>query len=73
MSEIKFDIKGIGSFIKENKFFVPIYQRTYSWEEKHVTDLFEDIKANIKESEYFLGTLVLTQKNNKLEYAYVFG
>ena len=67
MSEIKFDIKGIGSFIKENKFFVPMYQRTYSWEEKHVTDLFEDIKVNIKESEYFLGTLVLTQKNNKLE------
>lgn len=67
MSEIKFDIKGIGSFIKENKFFVPMYQRTYSWEEKHITDLFEDIKANIKESEYFLGTLVLTQKNNKLE------
>lgn len=67
MSEIEFNIKGIGSFIKENKFFVPIYQRTYSWEEKNVTDLFEDIKANIKESEYFLGTLVLTQKNNKLE------
>lgn len=67
MSEIEFNIKGIGFFIKENKFFVPKYQRTYSWEEKHVTDLFEDIKANIKESEYFLGTLVLTKKNDKLE------
>lgn len=67
MSEIEFGIKGIGSFIKENKFFVPMYQRTYSWGEKHVADLFEDIKANIKESEYFLGTLVLTQKGKRLE------
>lgn len=67
MSEIKFGIKGIGDFIKENKFFVPKYQRTYSWEEKHVADLFEDIKTNINESEYFLGTLVLTQKNDELE------
>lgn len=67
MSEISFNIKGIGAFIKENKFFVPIYQRTYSWEEKHVDNLFEDIKTNMKESEYFLGTLVLTKKGTKLE------
>jgi uncharacterized protein with ParB-like and HNH nuclease domain len=67
MSEIKFGVKGIGGFIKENKFFVPKYQRTYSWEDKHVTDLFEDIKTNINESEYFLGTLVFTQKNDELE------
>lgn len=67
MSEIAFNIRGIGAFIKENKFFVPIYQRTYSWEEKHVADLFDDIKANMKESEYFLGTLVLTKKGTKLE------
>lgn len=67
MSEIKFGISGMGAFIKENKFFVPRYQRTYSWEEKHVVDLFEDIKTNINESEYFLGTLVLTRKNDELE------
>lgn len=67
MSEIEFYIKGMGNFIKENKFFVPIYQRTYSWEGKHVADLFDDIKANMKESEYFLGTLVLTKKGGKLE------
>jgi len=68
MSRINFDIKGLGALIKENKFFVPLYQRSFAWQELQVSQLFEDIESNISEEEYFLGTIVLSQKRDgKLE------
>lgn len=68
MSKIDFKIEGIGKFIKENRFSVPIFQRPYSWEaEKHTFSLIEDIKNNLLENDYFLGTIVLTKKENILE------
>jgi len=68
MSRINFDIKGLGALIKENKFFVPLYQRSFAWQELQVSQLFEDIENNISEEEYFLGTIVLSQKRvGKLE------
>jgi len=66
-SKIDFRIDGIGNFIKANKFCVPSYQRPYSWEaEKHSLDLFSDIENNLSEAEYFLGTIVLTKKQDGL-------
>ena len=66
-SKIDFRVEGIGNFIKANKFCVPNFQRPYSWEsEKHTIDLFTDIENNMSESEYFLGTIVLTQKQDNL-------
>jgi len=68
MSRINFDIKGLGNLIKENKFFVPPYQRPFAWEELQVSQLLSDIDNNLNEEEYFLGTIVLSQKDdNKLE------
>ncbi len=68
MSRINFDIKGLGNLIKENKFFVPPYQRPYAWEELQVSQLFNDIYSNLSEEEYFLGTIVLSKnENGKLE------
>ena len=65
------EVLGIGQLIyQSDKLSVPIYQRAYAWEEKHITDLFEDIKEAINEgsSEYFLGTIVLsTKKQNNIE------
>ncbi|MHA1328764.1 MAG: DUF262 domain-containing protein, partial [Promethearchaeota archaeon] len=43
MSRINFDIKGLGNLIKENKFFVPPYQRPFAWEELQVSQLLDDI------------------------------
>ena len=66
-SKIDFRVEGIGNFIKANKFCVPNFQRPYSWEsEKHTIDLFTDIENNMSESEYFLGTIVLTKKQDNL-------
>lgn len=69
MSKINFEIKGIGKLIKENNFKVPIYQRPFAWREKQIEELLSDIKESINEEEYFLGTIVLTKKEeeNRLE------
>ena len=42
---------------------VPPYQRLYAWTEEQVNDLFRDLADSIRknESEYFLGTVVLTR------------
>lgn len=37
---------------------IPFYQRNYSWSEREVRKLINDIKNN-KNNEYFLGTIVL--------------
>lgn len=64
MSQIEFDIKGIGKLIKENNLKVPIYQRSFAWEKKEVKELFDDIQGSINEEEYFLGTIVLTKNKD---------
>jgi len=65
MNKIDFDIKGIGNLIKENNLKVPIYQRSFAWEEKQVKELLDDIKESINEEEYFLGTIVLTKNEQE--------
>lgn len=66
MNKIDFEIRGMGKLIKENKFFVPQYQRPFAWKELQVRQLFEDIDNNMSEEEYFLGTIVLSKKENDI-------
>src|SRR3972149_5968501 len=75
MSNIIFENKGIGKLIKDRQLAVPIYQRPYAWEEKNISDLFSDIHNAISsnEDEYFLGTIVLSKKENSSELEIVDG
>lgn len=70
LDKIKITLNGIGQFLKMNKLIVPKYQRDFAWEEKHVTDLLDDIHTAIRnnESEYFIGSIVIKQnKDNRSE------
>ncbi len=62
--EIKFSQTGIGTILKGKRLAVPLNQREYSWEDKHVLDLFHDLAGTIDggKSSYFLGTIVLTEE-----------
>lgn len=75
MSNIIFENKGIGKLIKDHQLAVPIYQRPYAWEDKHISDLFSDLHNAISgnENEYFLGTIVLSEKENSSELEIVDG
>jgi len=58
-----FEFKGIGSLLKAGRLRVPLNQREYSWEDKQVTDLFQDFQNAIrkKQETYFLGTIVVSK------------
>lgn len=60
---------GVGALLKQQRLAVPAYQRPYTWELEHVKELFKDIiDAKRKGSEqYFLGTVVLTNKDGSLK------
>ncbi|HXM33635.1 MAG TPA: DUF262 domain-containing protein, partial [Pyrinomonadaceae bacterium] len=54
----------LGNALFTNKLAVPVNQRSYKWESEHVKQLAEDLSATIaspSESEYFLGSIVLTR------------
>jgi Protein of unknown function DUF262/Protein of unknown function (DUF1524) len=59
-------LDGIGHVLADRNMVVPAYQRPYSWTDEQILDLLRDLSDAIrdKDSEYFLGTIVLT-KNNK--------
>jgi Protein of unknown function DUF262/Protein of unknown function (DUF1524) len=60
--KIEFAHVGIGTALIHNRLAVPVNQREYAWEEKHVNDLLRDFSNAIgqNKSSYFLGTVVLT-------------
>ena len=59
---IHFEHVGIGTALQRNRLIVPVNQREYSWEKKHILDLFHDFSRAIEANKpsYFLGTIVLT-------------
>ncbi len=63
-SQIQFQIQleGVSTVLKNRRFKVPSYQRSYAWDVENVEALLNDISEAIrnKESEYFLGSLVVT-------------
>ena len=70
---ISFEHVGIGKALSQGRLTVPVNQRDYSWEDKHVVTLFQDLSKAIEagKSAYFLGTIVLTsaKRGDTLEVA----
>ena len=58
----------IDSCFKMSKYVVPAFQREYVWEETQIEQLIGDIEEAFRhdnEKEYFLGTTVDYEKDNK--------
>lgn len=66
MPKIDFKDDGIGHFVKDKFLRVPIFQRSYAWEKSNIQDLLEDIRNSYPE-DYFIGTIVVTNKDDYLE------
>ena len=64
LEEIKIELKGVASILKERNSYVPRYQRSYSWKKQNVLDFLQDINGAIQSgtSEYFLGSVVISQR-----------
>ncbi len=50
--------------IFQDKYIVPIYQRKYSWTDKEIEQLLEDIINKEEKDKYFLGTLTVDKKED---------
>lgn len=63
-SQVQFQIhlEGVSTVLKNRRFTVPSYQRSYAWEAENVEALLLDLSDAIRnnENEFFLGSLVVT-------------
>jgi uncharacterized protein with ParB-like and HNH nuclease domain len=61
-ARIDFEIDGIGHVLADRALAVPLYQRSYAWNNEQVAQFWEDLRSALSEGlpEYFLGTIVLT-------------
>lgn len=60
----------IKSFLSQDKYRIPIYQRNYDWGEKQSLQLIEDIAdyaAIKKDKKYYIGSAVVFARNNGSE------
>lgn len=62
-TSITINLEGVGRILMNHNVGVPIYQRSYAWEEQNVTDLFNDIQTASAAGahEYFIGSIVTTK------------
>ncbi len=62
LDEIGIGPRTIGHALRNQLLAVPINQRSYAWNYRHVTDFYDDIGRAIdeEEPEYFLGSIVVT-------------
>lgn len=62
LQQLEISLVGIGKMLSDGPWIVPIYQRAYAWEEKHVRDFVRDVDGAIAhdDKEYFLGSIVIT-------------
>ncbi len=65
-ARINFDLRGLASELKERLISVPIYQRSYAWTKEEISEYWEDLRSAFAEGtpEYFMGTIVFTQKDD---------
>lgn len=69
INHLTIELDGIGHTITDRRLSVPIYQRSYAWEEKHVIDLYDDLLTAIRNSdhEYFIGSVVISSGGDRDE------
>ena len=67
LDEISIALEGIGHALSDNMLAVPVYQRSYAWEERHVLDLIQDIATAMheQEKEYFVGSIVISEHSSE--------
>jgi hypothetical protein len=62
-------LDAIGHALSDSRLSVPIYQRSYAWEDGHVKNLLQDLASALDdgEAEYFLGSIVATASSGERE------
>jgi hypothetical protein len=64
-AQFKFSPEAVGHVLSDRRLAVPIYQRSYSWDEDEVGDFWDDLLSAFSDgSEYFIGNIVLSAEES---------
>lgn len=70
----EFNPDAIGHVLSDRRLAVPIYQRSYSWDEDEVDEFWNDLHGAILDgSEYFIGNIVLSSEGSANAYTIIDG
>lgn len=73
-SQFEFNPDAIGHVLSDRRLAVPIYQRSYSWDEDQVSEFWNDLLGAIRDdSEYFIGNVVLSGEGSENAYTIIDG
>ena len=65
VDEFKIIERNENIFDIDGEYIIPLYQRAFAWEEKQLIQLVEDIKDVADGANYYIGSLVVSKKDNK--------
>lgn len=57
--------RSVEDVLKIGFFFVPRFQRPYSWEDQHIDEFWQDCVVDDSDGEYFIGSIVLYKEGGK--------
>lgn len=59
----KFGEDAIGHLLQDRRLAVPVYQRSYAWNQEQIGEYWSDLRPGVgSTSEYFIGTIVLSKE-----------
>ena len=71
MTELVTELRVLDSeqnlFDTDMEYIIPLYQRAYAWEDKQLTQLIEDISDITDETNYYIGSLIVSKQDQKYE------
>jgi len=71
MTELVTELRVLDSehnlFDTDMEYSIPLYQRAYAWEDKQLIQLIEDICDITDETNYYIGSLVVSKQDDKYE------
>lgn len=70
-----FNPDAIGHVLTDRRLVVPIYQRSYSWDDEEIVDFWTDLNSALEEgnAQYFLGNIVLSEEGTNGNYSIIDG
>lgn len=67
-SQVEASTASAGAFLSESRLLVPDFQRRYSWSpDQQIADFWRDLSSAIGAGDYFLGLLILSDREERLE------
>ena len=67
ISELRIIEEGKTVFDSDLRYTIPLYQRAYTWSDKELIQLIEDISGIQDDSSYYIGTLIVSKNDRCYE------